>query len=668
MKKSTIYVFTLLIFLIIFGRQLRAQIPAQFHRLPQKSVQYQAKQAAHFQKLKEKAVKEGPSAQPRTKPTDEVLPQTARFAAQFEENQAIAMTWAYDIQYDSTFTFVVSAEVWGDDTYGTISCDLADAIQGSAVVLIRVWDYADTVTIKQIMQDRGTPLYNHAFYKNTVDSWWDRDSGPVCFYYSDQDSIGILDMDYYTYEAVKFEDGTFLDDYNEINAFNRINDDSIPIRIGEKLGYPVFRTSLNNEGGNLIFDGLGTTWTSTRTRELNIGSTYAFAFDPITFEVSFDSSIVLYPNYPVLDDAGYEQLYQNAYQSKTFIEPITLDCEGGTGHLDIFIKLFDENRLGIMDYSHAPGHSDFEDWNTNNTAFKTLTDGNGQPLDIRTLPMPLSDGDVPQSECEIDQRTYINGIFVNKSFIMPVQSNPKTGLKPSDVEAVAAFQKALPGYKIIPVDAAIMFGLGGALHCITHEIPAENPIFIQHAAIRGTQPLQNAYNLTAEIKNKSGIADAKTYFRKAGQTAWQPLPMTASAGNKFTASMTGAGFAKLDTIEYFIEAKSVNGKTISKPFTAREGGFYRFVIAGSVATDDDLAAQSVQIFPNPSAGLFQVNGLESDGGVVEITVFSTLGQVVLAKKMTANNPIFDLTNQPPGIYFAKVRSNGVQKTFRLVKA
>ena len=113
------------------------------------------------------------------------------------------------------------------------------------------------------MANRGTPLVNYDFYVSEIDDLWDRDSGPISFYYGDQDNIGMLDMDYYTLAAVSDNLGNVFTDFTSINGGGRIHDDAIPIKIAEKFTYPVYRTPLNNEGGNIIADGLRSIWTST---------------------------------------------------------------------------------------------------------------------------------------------------------------------------------------------------------------------------------------------------------------------------------------------------------------------------------------------------------------------------------------------------------------------
>ncbi len=644
---------------------LTAQTKVMPHKNPRLDKTMSAK---HNALLKEKliAYKSLSKTSERSNPRMDPLPADARFAAQFEESQAVVMTWLYDFVLD-TVSNVITSSISPDTLLGKISCDLADAIQRNALVIIRVNSWTDSTAILQLMSDRGTPLYNYRFYELAVDDWWDRDSGPVGFYYSDQDSIGILDMDYYTYEAVELEDGSIITDFNLINEFNRIHDDSIPIAIGGLLGYPVYKTTLNNEGGNLIFDGLGATWSSTRTRESNVGFSFGYLIDTITFEVTIDSSLITYANFPAINDSEFEQLFVESYNTNNFIEPIALNCDGGTGHLDLYCKLFDDNRLGVVDYAHAPGHSDYENWATNLAAFEAATDNNNKPYTISILPMPLTDGGVPQSECEIDQRTYMNGVFVNKSFIMPVQSDPDTGLSPFDQASVEAFQKALPGYTIIPIDSRAMYGTGGSLHCITHEIPAENPIFIRHKALTGAQNWQNNYPLTAEVKNKSGIASAKAYFRKAGQTQWQSVNMRASTGNNFNFTLPGNGFSPLDTIEYFIEAISNNGKTITKPFTAREGGYWRFNFNNYVATSTSNPNELLlNAFPNPSVlGLFQLTGVNTDSPQFNIRVHNLFGQTIVLQKM--NNSTIDLSAQPSGVYFANIQYNGMFKVLKLIK-
>ena len=599
------------------------------------------------------------------------IPVDARIPGQFEENQAVAITWQYLYDADYNATNVVADET---NPLGKIACSLAEKIQlSNAKVIIRVKAATDSIAVKNIMIARGTPLTNYSFYVHPIDSFWDRDSGPISFYYGEQDNIGMIDMDYYTLAAVVDNSGNVNTDFATINASGRINDDLIPVVLGTKFGYPVYKTPLNDEGGNIISDGLGKFWGSDGTRAFNTQVQDGTPFG--------QPGISLYANYPLTTQTDFNTLFTNSFKINSHLETEVFSCDGGTGHIDIYAKLLDENNLILADYAPAINHTDYAKWNANLLLLQNTVDSNGKPMTIRLVPMPrIANGSV-QTECEIapltsapDQRTYVNGIFVNKNYLMPIQSDPSNPI-PSDVAAIAAFQIAMPGYTISPINFSSFMGFGGALHCITMQIPAENPVFIRHNALTGNQPLLSTYPLDTFIKNKSGLASKFIYYRKSGQTTWIALPLNAgTTANNYTASIPGTGFANGDIIEYFIEATSNNGKTISKPFTAREGGFYKFTIGGNLASNrfDVTTNFALSLYPNPNNGSFTLPiSLDSQKNI-SIEIFDTLGRTIFSKKMELNSGLtlneIDLQSiGNAGVYIVKTTANGVLlKNQRLV--
>jgi agmatine/peptidylarginine deiminase len=611
------------------------------------------------------------------------LPIDARVPGQFEETQAVIMTWGYNYTFD-TATFILTYTTPGDETNpdALISMRLSNAIQKNAKVLIRVNSFADTSAIKTIMSNYGTPLTNYGFYEAQIDSWWDRDSGPISFYYSNNDSIGMVDMDYYTLAALEDTSGFVLNDFDIINAGGRIHDDSIPVKVGQYFNYPVFKTPLNNEGGNLIFDGINDVWTSTRAREANVGYSYPLIFGVDGFplvdtngQFLRDSSVKIYANYPPLTDSAYENLHLKSFNSKKMVELETFNCDGGTGHVDIYSKLFDENKLGIVDYAQAINHTDFAAWTANLQKLQTATDAYGKPYTLKIIPMPpLSNGNT-QTDCEIDQRTYINGIFVNKTFIMPINSNP-LNMTIKDAQAIEETKKAFPGYKIDAIDASSMYGYGGALHCITMQIPAENPIYIKHDAYSGSVPYSSSYAINTFIKNKSGIANAKVFFRKASSSVWNNATLTLGSNNNYTSAIPSAGYGNGDTIEYFIEAVSNNGKTISKPFTAREGGAHRFVIAGAPTSINPIANETnfvMSAYPNPNNGQFTIPVSIDKTRKIEITVTDITGKLVHRNQQNLLKGLHLLQlskqdfNVQNGLYILSISIDGVANNIQKIK-
>jgi agmatine/peptidylarginine deiminase len=593
------------------------------------------------------------------------LPFDARVPGQFEENQAIAMTWQYTFNPDFSLSDIPADP---NVPNGRTACDLAEKIQqANAKVIIRVKAAVDSTTVKNIMIARGTPLTNYSFYVHPIDSFWDRDSAPISFYYGQQDNIGMIDMDYYTFAAIEDNMNNVSTDFAAINANGRINDDNIPIALGAKFGYPVYHTPLNDEGGNIISDGLGTFWGSDGTRKNNT----------TTIDLT-DPTMTLFPNYPLTTQLQYNSLFLNSFKLNNNVEAQVFSCDGGTGHIDIYGKLIDENNFALADYTPAINHTDFNEWTANLQMFQGLLDSNSKPITIHLLPMPrIANGGI-QTECELaspdfaDQRTYVNGIFVNKSYIMPMQSDPSNPI-PSDVAAITAFQQAMPGYTILPINVDWMFGTGGALHCITMQIPAENPVFIRHKAITGNVTLIPSIVIEAQIKNKSGLASQFVYYKKSTSSTWIALPMTPTFVGYYTASIPTAGFIAGDIIQYFIEATSNNGKTITKPFVAREGGYNKFTITGAlgVGSFDNETNFTLGAYPNPTNGSFTLPISVDDNRKVSIEISDLLGRIVYSNKSELNKGLhlqeINL-DKATGVYIIKTTiDNTISKTQKLVK-
>jgi agmatine/peptidylarginine deiminase len=121
------------------------------------------------------------------------MPSNVRYPGEFEESQAVLISWAPD--WDS------QGNVIGVDTYsvyGWISAQCSKYISDELPVWIRVPFAKDTVSIKSWMSKLGWPLVNNfRFYVFAEDDWWARDFGPNGIYYGSKDSVGFIDLKYY---------------------------------------------------------------------------------------------------------------------------------------------------------------------------------------------------------------------------------------------------------------------------------------------------------------------------------------------------------------------------------------------------------------------------------------------------------------------------------------
>jgi len=72
-----------------------------------------------------------------------------------------------------------------------------------------------------------------------------------------------------------------------------------------------------------------------------------------------------------------------------------------------------------------------------------------------------------------------------------------------------------------------------------------------------------------------------------------------------------------------------------------------FKLSATAISENDLTA--LNVYPNPSTGVFNINGLSSN---VKMTVSNAQGQELYSKLVTGNTQL-DLSSQPKGIYFIK---------------
>ncbi|MBS1772069.1 MAG: agmatine deiminase family protein [Bacteroidetes bacterium] len=545
------------------------------------------------------------------------MPSGANIPGEFEESQAVAIAWVYDAGGPDV-----------TDEYAVLWAKMADAIQKECPVWIRIETGADSNIIKTYMNSMGMPLTNYKFYIMAGDAFWTRDYGPLGFYYGANDDLGFLDMQYYP---------------------GRDNDDKFPEQLATQLGITNVKTSLYAEGGNFVTDGFKNTFHSDVVEDINnIGTSYGPAHGA-------------WPSTQTKDTMKY------VWTSTNDMMLPTLHCDGGTGHIDMYLKLMDENTFALMEYPSIVNAQDKTIIQNVITMLNSRKNVYNKAYRIIKMPMPTQNNGDTLKTCtaiDADARTYVNGLTVNKTYLMPVFSNNATGNKTQDAAAIKSFQDNFPGYNVVPIDSRVLTLGGGAIHCVTMQIPADNPIRFWHPPIQDEQPLQSKYHIVAQVTNKSGIASATCYWRpKWTSTSWNAVTLTDSAGYKI-GDITGS-FNYMQSIEYYISATSNNGKTMTKPIVAPTGGYYTFYFPfpAGVEKFDPARNFALNPLPNPTNGQFIIPvSFEKDVNI-DATVTDMLGKTIqtidFGKKENGMNKLeFDLTNAAEGMYFIQIKANG----------
>lgn len=589
------------------------------------------------------------------------MPADMWYPGEWEEVEAIVVTWPYDCYAEENPDWYadplvdglaqlyeyVPLQGWIERGFGpyvgvmdTLSeiypvfMNLIDAIQEGSQVWINLWYPEDTVVLKDFMQRKGMPLTDYKFIISKGNAFWYRDCGPICFYYGNQDSLAMLDVEYYP--------GRALDDY-------------LPIHISEQMGIPNYITSLEWEGGNCLVDGAGLLVTSNAIYSAN-----ADQYGQLTWDGENIETLNYAEKEPLSRQVLKDSLTYLMNLRQLSVLPI-LRYDGGTGHVDLYVDMWDENSFVFSAFPESC--SSWVDYKTVAKNIDTLCSYvsiHNNNYNKYYIPFPKKDnGSNFTTQTDYNNnytRTYSNHTFVNNVIVQPVFSKVVDG-EPSaqwDKDAMDELRKVYPGYRIMPIDVSSFDGLGGAIHCITKQIPADNPIRILHPAITGDA---NSYNkiipITATITNRSGIASATCYWKLEHEDTWQTVTLTAN-GDEFSGviNLEEVGYYDGVRIQYYISATSNNGKTITKPMTAPEG-YYNFYIGLVGIQDVDANDGFGSFFPNPANGIANLEISSDKPTSYNVAIVNTVGQTVHTSKLDMDGTILyqiDTQKLKSGVY------------------
>jgi agmatine/peptidylarginine deiminase len=211
----------------------------------------------------------------------------------------------------------------------------------------------------------------------------------------------------------------------------RCDDDNIPTCVANQKSIAAYPMNLVLDGGNLMVDSKGNLFMTKRT----------YLWNNHLSKDQVDQRLKNFFNVHTvhaIDYAGYP------YSPKD-----------GTGHIDMFVKLLNDDTVLIAETSSAY----FKDACDNAVAyFKSIKTPSGKDYKILRSP-GWSSGRT--------WYTYTNSLIVNNVAIIPSFSSHM------DKEAIAvkAYEDGMPGVKVRPVNSDSSIHAGGSIHCVTQLIP-----------------------------------------------------------------------------------------------------------------------------------------------------------------------------------------------------
>lgn len=488
-----------------------------------------------------------------------------RTAAEWEEVQALVITWT--------------------NQYNSIQRKIVDAAQEECTVIIHC---SDSNQVKSYLNGQGVPDVNIDYIEAPYNSIWIRDYGANTCY------------------ANMVED-VFLTDW--IYNRPRPSDDVIPDAYGNYLGLDVYSTTANpnkimSTGGNWMSDGDGVAFSSNLVLDENDGNG--------------DFGSLSYPNH---SEAELDEIFQNWMGIDEYIKMTELPYDE-IHHIDMHMKLLDEETLLIGEYPE--GTSDGPQIEANiqyvlsnfNTKF-------GTPFKVVRIPQPpATNGNFPPNAY---YRTFTNLTFVNNTILLP------TYREEYDTIAIRILEEQLPGYTIAPIDidnsGQSLISNGGGIHCITHTVGVNEPLYITHKKLENTADTENDYLATATILHRNGITEASLFYKTAPQDGYTEISMTNTMGNEWSASIPAQPLET--TIYYYIEGVASNGKQATHPFPAPLGTHvFDIIDPGTVSLNEGPSIQLNQIYPNPAKAITVIPISSKRQQQLQIKLFNLQGSLV----------------------------------------
>ncbi len=506
-------------------------------------------------------------------------------------------------------------------SYWPILTEIVAAAQKECLVLITAPDSTALINARNFLVNRGVNVdHNVQFMVVPSNSVWVRDYGPNTAYVGEQDSMCIIDW-----------------------IYNRPRplDDVLPAAIAQYLQVPYYGAiqapdDLVHTGGNFMSDGLGT---------------------------GFSSKLILLENRPgngfgasAKTEADIDRIMREYHGLHRYIKMDVLPYDG-IHHIDMHMKLLDEETLLVGQYPE--GISDGPQIEANLqyvlSHFKTYF---GTPFKVVRIPMPPQNGLYPNQGGHY--RTYTNAVFVNRTVIVPFYEERY------DTIAQRIWEEALPGYNIVGVNSNQMIAALGAIHCITKEIGAPEPLRILHQPLTCVvnSPSTVGYVIWASAHHRSGIDALNVCYATDPDGPWTCVPLPPYLPDDTIWTHRGLIPRQPDgtTVYYYLEAVAKNGKRMTRPMPAPKG-YWKFCVQGeSISVRPEPPTVSLlRIYPNPASAITVVPLSVERTTFATVSVQNAIGQTVqtlFEGELAAGerNLFLHADRLPAGTYWVTVRT------------
>ena len=259
------------------------------------------------------------------------------------------------------------------------------------------------------------------FFNHRTNDVWVRDYGPIYLRHAQSGALALTDWDY--------------NGWGEKYPYKL--DNLIPSLIENASGLPCFNQLLVLEGGSIETNGVGDILV-TRDCLLNSNRNPKYTSE----EISQVLRVAL----------GVEKIH--------WLDGC-IEGDDTDGHIDNLVRFFKPNGvlMATTDHSDVENHEMLARLNRQCSELETT---NGDRLEVVALPLPEP---IYQKGKRLPM-CYLNFFIANRALLFPVFGQPE-----SDTRAGEILTSSFPGREIIPIDCQDLIHEGGALHCLTQQVP-----------------------------------------------------------------------------------------------------------------------------------------------------------------------------------------------------
>jgi len=226
-------------------------------------------------------------------------------------------------------------------------------------------------------------------------------------------------------------------------------------------------------------------------------------------------------------------------------------------HIDCWAKFLGPDKVLVDSVAAGSYFVKFE--NVANY-FRGQTSSYGTPFKVYRVYAPGASDSSPLTP-------YSNSLILNNKVFVPVGGNSY------DAAALQVYEKAMPGYTIVPVSNNLPYPdywlNTDALHCRTHEIADRCMLYVKHQPKFGEIANTGTINFNTELYsygNNTIYSDSVIVYLRVNGGCYHAYHMENAGNNTWEVNISGLPGG---LVEYYVYAADASGRRESHPYIAR---------------------------------------------------------------------------------------------------